>query len=115
MRKLIIGFLNKVMNQVDFLQFLDFAAILKLSMCNKKFRRFLDPLHMNSVGRRNPRLARVAAIHLLPNPLDLTIRQIERKFGLAIRKISDFGRLDGEIAKDQMLRVLDSQPDTQKF
>lgn len=115
MRKLIIGFLNRAMNQVDFLQFLDFATILKLSMCNKKFRRFLDPLHMNSVGRRNPRLARIAAIHLLPNPHDLTIRQIERKFGLAIRKIADFGKLDGMIPKDMLFRVLETAPDTQRF
>ena len=67
MRKLIIGFLNKMMNQVMFLQFADFGTILKVSMCNKKFRKFLDPLHKNSVGRRNPRLCKIAAIHLIPN------------------------------------------------
>ena len=100
MRKLIIGFLNRVMNQVVFLQYLDGPTILHVSMANKKFRKFLDPLHKNDQGRRNPRLARVAAIHHLPGGANITVRQIERTFGLIVRKISDFQYLDGRVQKD---------------
>ena len=102
MRKLIIGFLNKIMNQVIFLQFLDAKSILHMSMGNKKFRKFLDPLHMMDKGRRNPRLAKVFAIHMLPNGEKLQVTQIERTFGLIIRKISDVQYLDGRVQKDKL-------------
>ena len=73
-RKLIIGFLNKIMNQVVFLKYMEAPTIFNLSMCNKKFRKFLDPLHQHDRGRRNPRLARVAAIQYLPDGDKLPVR-----------------------------------------
>lgn len=79
---------------------MDGPTILHVSMCNKKFRKFLDPLYMNDQGRRNPRLARVAAIQHLPEGNKLPVRTIERTFGLIIRKISDFQYLDGRVQKD---------------
>ena len=84
-------------------------------MCNKKFRKFLDPLHKNSIGRRNPRLCKVAAIHLIPNSHTLSIKQVEAIFGLPIRQISDFGLLDGKNSKDALRKVVDSPPDLSVF
>ena len=43
------------------------------------------------------------------------MRQIERTFGLIIRKVSDFQYLDGRIQKDQLRTVLETCPEMGRF
>ena len=45
----------------------------------------------------------------------MAVKQVERTFGLVIRKISDFQHLDGRVQKEQLRQVLEVFPEMGRF